>query len=379
MDANANFSLITGGYDQTIRFFEPSSQTPVRSLQFCDQIVLRLALSARGPISPETPLFLVAGGSPSVMVFDITQPENHTNLFTVFQHHVDAVTAVGFEPNNTSFVWSASEDGTLRTWIPELAAQPYGNPRKHPMMYRAKHFPSVPCKFINSESDVTKPVPIHDALYYPAGDLFFTADWQGRLRIWDHATTSLLSTHDPHPSHRNLQCLDMSHDYTIICAANFDGIVFVYQVDQLLLHMPARAKPRIFRAHDSYIPRIKLSQTGAMLACTSRRGPIKIFRMTDIMSCTATNTKDLRYTVAPIREFSGRQGAIWDASFIADRDEYVLTGGSHSQVMLWDLNDLDRSNAYTGHPKAVTCVAVKQKLGLKKWSGAIPRIINPAQ
>lgn len=391
-----SFTLVTGGYDTSIRIFDATNQSLIRTIQFCDQQVLRLAFSSDRPVRHDAPLFLVAGGSPSVAVYDVTSHQIPPTLFQVYQRHTEAITAVGFEPRFTGFVFSASEDGTLHTWIPELSdhahhhasvqdpaypsAMSYpAQPFQHPLNGRAylvdgsPRFSSVPCVMRNTGPNGL--VAIHDAVYYPPSDLFFTADAMGRLRIWHHPTASPIAMVLPHSSKRNLQCLELSHDHSTLAAANFSGYVFIYNVHKLLKD-PASAVPITFRAHTRYIPRIRLSMSGALLVCTTCTGAIKVFRMGDILASqtigrsdaevghtTSKNgTPDDCLSVAPTREFTGHRGWIWDAAFVEDRDDYLFTCSSNMQVMLWALNDIQNSTEYSGHDKGVVCLAVRERM-----------------
>lgn len=372
----------------------------IRTLQFVEQQVLRLAFSSDKPIPHDAPLFLIAGGSPNVAVYDVSNPRTPPNTFQVYQGHSEAITAVGFEPKHTAFAFSASEDGTLQTWLPQLAAHqmpqnPHQDPNLpphyvvptlvHPMAagaYRsngAMRFNSVPATMDNTGPHGL--APIHDAVYFPPADLFFTADFYGRLRIWDHKTSSLLSTILPHPSKRNLQCLELSADHTILAMANFDGRVFIYNIHQLLTDS-SKAVPVTFRANDGYIPRIRLSFNISLLVCTTCSGAIKVFRMPDILNHCNSDVneaddqgrrelpQDDANAITPVREFIGHLGSIWDAAFVEDRDDYLFTCSSNSrqcinnnrQVMLWALDDIDNSTQYTGHQKGVVCMAVREKM-----------------
>lgn len=362
----STFVLVTGGYDTSIRFFDATDHTSIRTIQFCDQQVLRLAFSGRGPVATGQPLYLAVAGSPSVRVYDVTTNDTSPSIFAVYGGHSEPVTAVGFEPFHTAFVYSASEDGTLQTWLPELGQHTHphylNNPNTpHPMPTDSYRFPSVPARMVNTASGGIGSVAIHDAVYFPPSDMFFTADYNGRLRVWSHATSNLLSSHIPHPSRRNLQCLDLSSDFCTLVLANFDGFVFVYRVSHLLEY-PDRAIPLTFRANSSYIPRIRLSDSSNFLVCTSRSGAIKVFRMADVFALSErseANSPDC--TITPHREFVGHPGWIFDVAFVEDREDYFFTCSSNTQVMLWNVNDLQQSNEFTGHEKAVVCIAVRER------------------
>lgn len=393
-----SFTLATGGYDNSIRFFDATNQTMIRTIQFCDQQVLRLAFSGDRPVSSDAPLYLIAGGSPSVAVYDVSSQHTSPTLFQVYQGHSEAITAVGFEPRHTAFVYSASEDGTLQTWLPQLAPmnvqqqhhyQHLSSPHAalHPLAAGATledgrpRFPSVPARMRNDGRN--GPVPIHDAVYYPPTDLFFTADHAGRLGIWRHATALRTATLIPHPSKRNLQCLDLSSDYRLLVVANFDGLVFLYHVDNMLADPSSAVPVSSFRANSTYIPRVRLSVTISLLVCTTSSGVIKVFRLADVMGrgaplrlpSHASSDEQSEESVTPIREFTGHPGWVWDAAFVEDRDDYLFTCSSNMQVMLWALNDIQSSIEYAGHEKGVVCLAVRERMS----AGVAPEQFGPPQ
>lgn len=381
----STFILATGGYDTSVRFFDATNQNLVRTLQFCDQHVIRIAFSGSGPVPVNQPLYIVVGGSPTVCVYDISTSDTPPNVFAPFKGHAEAITAVGFEPKHTSFVYSASEDGTLQTWLPEPALAPsphmhgampppYPNPGLANGIYShaaalnrglGRYPPPTgrrftPTKFENYGPDGL--IPIHDATYYPPDDLFFTVDAKGNLRVWDHETGRLRRELVPDRSRRNMQCLELSSDYRILVMANFDGVVFVYDVRKLL--DSGRVIPVSFKANRGYITRVRLSASSNLLVCTTKQGAIKVFRMTDVMASSnrqVAGELSQDETVSPVWDFSSHPGWVWDAAFVGDSEEFLFTCSSNMQVMLWTLNNIGRSLEYKGHQKSVVCLAVKER------------------
>lgn len=398
----STFILATGGYDTAVRFLDASNQAIIRTLRFSDQHVIRLAFSGEGPVAADDPLYIAVAGSPTICVYDVSTDDpspTRASPFAPYTGHSEAVTAVGFEPKHNAFVYSASEDGTLQTWLPELApaqapqqqqgqqqqgqqqqgqqqpggAPPYqvhGHESHYPSStangtigeYQPSAAPFTPAKFLNDGPNGL--VAIHDATYYPPLELFFTADALGRLRVWDHRVGSLRLELIPHRKRRNLQCLELSSDYKTLVVANFDGYVFVYDTERLLQDH-ATYRPASFRAHNTYITRLRLSVSGNILVCTTRSSLTKVFRMADIIGSNSTSSTDPSSTdvnVTPTLEFPGEPGWVWDAAFVGDGDEYLFTCSSNTHVMLWALNDMRRSTRYSGHNKAVVCLAVKERI-----------------
>lgn len=370
--------LATGGYDSVIRFYDACNQSLIRTLHFPDQHVFRLAFSGQDPLQEDEKLYIIAGGSPTVCIFDVTTNDSSptsSSPFLPYTGHAEAVTAVGFEPRHTAFVYSASEDGTLQTWLPELAPSPQHMPgatQPYPVAahdhrylsappksgigaHQLRGRPFTPTKFLNHGPHGL--VAIHDAIYFPPEDLFFTADALGRLRVWDRQSSAMRKEQIPHRSRRNLQCLALSYDYKTLVVANFDGFIFVYDTNRLL-NNPNNDVPVTVRAHSSYITRMTLSTSANLLVCTTRSSSTKIFRMAHIIGTTDHHADNV---VVPTLEFSGHPGWIWDAAFVGDGEEYLFTCSSNSQVMLWALNNMRESMEYSGSNKAIVCLAVKER------------------
>lgn len=387
MSTMSTFILATGGYDPSVRFYDATTQSLIRTLPFPDQHVLRLAFSGKGPVAADEPLYIMVGGAPTICVYDITTNDTSPHIFQPYTGHTEAVTAVGFEPKHSAFVYSASEDGTLHTWLPEYnhnpAAQAYLgfpqytipavsgngiNPYMHAErpgilgQHRLDDEPFVPAKFENRGP--VGMVAIHDAIYYPDEDLFFTVDALGRVRAWDRKGSEKTPRCEaiPHHSRRNLQCVELSADCTTLLTANFDGLVFVYNVKELLDN--SNVTPVSFRANSCYITRIRLSASGNLLACTTKSQSTKVFQMSDVMSGNGTvdtSEQSQDETVTPRWDFAEHPGWVWDVSFVGELEDYLFTCSSNMRIMLWDLNNVRRSSQYKCHQKPVVCLAVKER------------------
>lgn len=99
---------------------DASNGTIIRQLPFSDGEIRRVVFSGNGPVLAAAPLYVVCGSLGTVGVFDVSTNDTPTNKFAPYTGHNAAVTACGFEPNHTYFAYSASEDGTLQTWRPNL-------------------------------------------------------------------------------------------------------------------------------------------------------------------------------------------------------------------------------------------------------------------
>lgn len=387
MSTMSTFILAAGGYDPTVRLYDATTQSLIRTLPFPDQHVLRLAFSGKGPAAAGEPLYIIVGGAPTICVYDITTNDTSQNTFQPYTGHTEAVTAVGFEPKHSAFVYSASEDGTLHTWLPEYNHHPVAQGH---LSFPQYAIPGVPGNGVHSHMHAERPgtlgqnrldgepfvpakfenrgpvgmVAIHGAIYYPDEDLFFTVDALGRVRAWDRKGDEKSPRCEaiPHHSRRNLQCVELSADCTTLITANFDGLVFVYNVNELLDN--PNVTPVSFRANSSYITRIRLSASGNLLACTTKSQSTKVFQISDVMSgnrTVDTNEQSQEETVTPRWDFAEHPGWVWDVSFVGELEDYLFTCSSNMRIMLWDLNNVRRSSQYKCHQKPIVCLAVKER------------------
>jgi WD40 repeat protein len=369
----SQFILATGGYESTVRIFDAQNASLLRTIQFSDSQVLQLAFSGVGPVAYDAPLTLAVAGSPRISLYDVSARSSSTNPTFVFEGHTGPVTSVGFHPSNPPlFVYSASEDKTLQVWDPQVsppAASGHASAHSQQLQTATVRSTSacVIAKFENK-------YPINAAVFYEPGELFFTADTRGLIRIWslksgkasDNACGEALGEASPHPTNRHLQTLELSSDNTRLVSANADGKVFVYEVSDLL------ADPRLpplstFQAVDekAYITRTRLSMDCSKLACTLSTGVVTVFHMEDVICRHAEERKDqygrVDSTVQPCRRFRGHVGWVWDAVFVGEQSNYLFTCSTNTHVILWNLDEEHSSTNYPGHTKAVVCLAIVEQ------------------
>lgn len=336
-----------------------------RTLQFPDTQIVHLAFSREGsPMRQHEKLYLAAAGSPKIGVYDLNGGDMP---FFMYEVHQGPVTCVGFEPEKSEFLYSSSEDGTLRVFV---LADHNGGPQAHhdeiiqqasANSWRQPTSRATIRTFFNS--DGSKLIGINDVVYYAPEMYYFTVDNIGRLRIWRHVKTDdedgLRSEFRPGDNSRQLQCIDMASDYSTVVMANLDGFVFIYRTHDLL-HSPEPV-PGVIRPTTSYVPRVRLSKDVQLLACPMAVDGIKIFRMRDIiMSGDQQGTKGTVQTVAPAQHFIDRPGWIWDVSFIGDSVDYLIGCSSNTRTMLWNLSEMSQSVEFPHSRKAVICLSVKE-------------------
>ena len=106
---------------------------------------------------------------------------------------------------------------------------------------------------------------------------------------------------------------------------------------------PTHARPQ---AHNTYITKCLISPDCRRLATTSADQSVKIWDM-------ASNFRE-------DKSLLGHQRWVWDAVFSAD-SAYLVTASSDQTARLWDVAQGETIRHYTGHHKAVICVALHDR------------------
>ena len=72
-----------------------------------------------------------------------------------------------------------------------------------------------------------------------------------------------------------------------------------------------------------------------------------------------------------LKTLTGHQRWVWDAVFSHDSD-FLVTASSDQSLRLWDLEQGETIRQYTGHNKAVVCVALEHdpRVGARVGRGA---------
>jgi len=110
---------------------------------------------------------------------------------------------------------------------------------------------------------------------------------------------------------------------------------------------------------------VRVGGSGGMKINASKTYILKVAYSPDgktLVSCGADNHVKLWNVgkdYGAIQTLVGHQRWVWDCAFSVDSN-YLLTASSDATARLWDLQSGDTVKQYTGHRKAVSCVALSE-------------------
>ncbi|MBW0493816.1 hypothetical protein O181_033531 [Austropuccinia psidii MF-1] len=327
--------LATGGYDNTIRFWEAWSGSCVKSINHPQSQINRLA------ISPDK-RFLAVAGNAHVRLYDVAiatashhpastpgppppppadrtaqqqqQAQTQTGLLQSFPHNAN-VTSVAW-PKECQWFVTGSEDGAMRIWD-----------TRTPVAQRT----------------YDHKCPVNDIAIHPNQGEIISCDQSGAIKIWDLAADSC--THELFPEEDVPQrSVSIASDNSCLVAGNNAGNVFVWNISTSsggsYTDLQAEAT---FEAHKRYCLKVLLSPDVRQLATCSADTTIKIWTLSPHQPPTLDKT------------LCGHQRWVWDLAFSAD-SAYLVSASSDHSARLWELASGQTVRQYSGHSKP--CVAV---------------------
>lgn len=96
----------------------------------------------------------------------------------------------------------------------------------------------------------------------------------------------------------------------------------------------------------------RLSPDMSCLATASSDSTVKLWNVSDFLSAHTP--------VQPTTILQGHQRWVWDCVFSLD-SAYLVSASSDHTARLWDLSTGESIREYTGHTKAVCCVALSDR------------------
>jgi len=292
--------LATAGYDHTIRLWEAPSGICCRTIQYADSQINRLE------ITPDRQ-YIAAAGNPHIRFFEVNT--NNPNPVTSFDGHKTNVTSVGFQKDG-KWMFTGSEDHTIKIW--DIRAP-------------------------GCQRNFECPGPVNTVALHPNQVELISGDQNGNIRVWD--LTANAASYELVPDGKTaIRSITVASDASMVLAANNRGTVFAWKFAKGNFEAIQKID-----AHSTYCLKALLSPDVKYLATTSADKTVKLWNVEKGFALEKT--------------LGGHQKWVWDCGFSAD-SAYLVTASSDRSAKLWDLKSGDTILDYTGHQKALTCIAL---------------------
>ncbi|XP_025105800.1 target of rapamycin complex subunit lst8-like isoform X2 [Pomacea canaliculata] len=303
--------LATAGYDHTIRFWQAHSGMCHRTVQHPDSQVNALE------ITPDKQL-IAAAGFQHIRMYDL----NSANPNPVINYNgiTKNITAVGFHEDGR-WMFTGGEDNTARIW--DLRSR------------------NLQCQRIFQVN-----APVNCVCLHPNQGELIVGDQGGSIHIWDLKTDNNENL-IPEPG-AAIQSISIDPMGTMMAAVSNKGMCYIWTLTGGRRSEPTKIHPKKkFQAHNTYALKCLFSPDSTLLATTSADQTCCIWRTADLTLLTKLREPNQRW--------------VWDCAFSGD-SQYIITASSDNTARLWSVDGGDVKREYSGHQKAVVCLAFRDEV-----------------
>ncbi|KAL5018363.1 hypothetical protein ScPMuIL_004085 [Solemya velum] len=302
--------LATAGYDHTIRFWHAHSGICYRTVQHPDSQVNALE------ITPDKQL-IAAAGYQHIRMYDLNLA--NPNPIVNYDGITKNVTSVGFQEAG-KWMYTGSEDGDARLW-------------------------DIRSRNLQCQKILQVQSPINCMCLHPNQGEVFIGDQAGIISVWDLKSDKSQRL-EPEPD-SSIQSISIDPTGTIMAAVTNKGKCHIWKLRGGLNGDASQAVPReTFAAHQKYALKCLFSPDSTLLATTSADMSVKIWRTADLSLMSELKENTQRW--------------VWDCAFSGD-SQYLITASSDNMARLWNVDKGEVKKEYTGHQKAVVCLAFRDE------------------
>ncbi|NXX81116.1 LST8 protein, partial [Urocolius indicus] len=291
--------LATAGYDHTVRFWQAHSGICTRTVQHQDSVSFTRRVGT-GRVGPG--LGGVSGGRPSSLP----------------------------PPTGT------------------VSSHPRGRGADHTLLTR--RFSLFCCRSRNLQCQRIFQVnaPINCVCLHPNQAELIVGDQSGAIHIWD-----LKTDHNeqliPEPE-VSVNSVHIDPDASYMAAVNSSGNCYVWNLTGGIGEEVTQLIPKTkIPAHNRYALQCKFSPDSTLLATCSADQTCKIWRTSNFSLMTELSIKSNN-------PGETSRGWMWDCAFSGD-SQYIVTASSDNLARLWCVETGEIKREYSGHQKAVVCLA----------------------
>jgi G protein beta subunit-like protein len=328
-------TLVSGGYDHTLRFWDLKTAKPIRIIPFPSSHVNQVKFSLDGRL-------LAVCGNPAVEFFDLRT--NTEKSVHAINFHSNNVTCLAFKDKGP-LVATCSEDKSVGLWDLRVTA---------PLQ-------SLKCSY-----------PLSCVSYGRDDSEIITSDYSGSARIWNsetHQQICRLQTHDSciltgflHDIASSLFIMFGSAGYVYISRLNSSQgsegheLRRQYVYEKSLYEVDEEAKENFVKITKlpvarRYVMKASLSEDGLLLATASEDGFIKLWGDPE-----EPNVCDEGRWQTPVI-LGWHQMWIWDCQFLSGT-KCLVSASSDKKVTLWNWEHRMVIQDFLGHGKGVTSLDV---------------------
>lgn len=309
--SNEQVIFVTGGYDHTIKIWQPHTGVCQRTCQHTDSQVNAL------DITPDK-YVVAAAGYQHIRMYDLAS--NNPNPVINYEGVSKNITSLGFQEEG-KWMYTGGEDCSARVW--DLRSS------------------SFQCQRIFQVS-----APVNCVCLHPNQAELIVGDQSGVIHLWD-----LRSDHNEQlipEAESSIQDISIDQDGTYMAAVNNKGHCYIWTLTGGTGEEPTRLNPRHkLSAHKRYALRCKFSPDSTLLVTTSADQTARVWRTTDFSEVQVLQHDAKRW--------------VWDAAFSAD-SQYIFTASSDGVARLWNASTGTVEREYQGHQKAITAIAFRDEI-----------------
>ncbi|NWI11076.1 LST8 protein, partial [Crypturellus soui] len=211
--------------------------------------------------------------------------------------------------------------------------------------------PSFPChrsRNLQCQRIFQVNAPINCVCLHPNQAELIVGDQSGAIHIWD-----LKTDHNeqliPEPE-VSVNSVHIDPDASYMAAVNSSGNCYVWNLTGGIGEEVTQLIPKTkIPAHNRYALQCKFSPDSTLLATCSADQTCKIWRTSNFSLMTELSIKSNN-------PGETSRGWMWDCAFSGD-SQYIVTASSDNLARLWCVETGEIKREYSGHQKAVVCLA----------------------
>ncbi|NXW85406.1 LST8 protein, partial [Alopecoenas beccarii] len=302
--------------------------------------------AAQGTVGSDPVILATAGYDHTVRFW-----QAHSGICTRTVQHQDSVSFTGAGADGR-WMYTGGEDCMARIWDLRWAqaAGPPAAPRGWwSRLHALKRVPhcsrsrNLQCQRIFQVN-----APINCVCLHPNQAELIVGDQSGAIHIWD-----LKTDHNeqliPEPE-VSVNSVHIDPDASYMAAVNSSGNCYVWNLTGGIGEEVTQLIPKTkIPAHNRYALQCKFSPDSTLLATCSADQTCKIWRTSNFSLMTELSIKSNN-------PGETSRGWMWDCAFSGD-SQYIVTASSDNLARLWCVETGEIKREYSGHQKAVVCLA----------------------